>query len=378
MVVVRDPVTSPMDEAAFVSLVGSGLARDELGPEWSRPMIAVAIEDADQCGRLLPLVGDLPCVTVGVADRSFSDPVGFDVYLCGDEGADAPWVSCSGGVPDTVARLGGTVSAHPIASLVLVQLLRLGSTLCVADALVAESLAYAALQAGADHRAWLAGRTDRPERPHEPAPVLVTRSDGTMRVTLNRPEVRNAYSAAMRDALVEALRVAVADPGVSEVIISGAGPDFCSGGDLDEFGTAEDPAAAHAVRSTRNAGQWIDACAERCAARVHGSCVGAGTELAAFSGRVVTTPDTRFLLPELSMGLIPGAGGTVSLPRRIGHPRTAWLALSGTALGADAALRWGLADEIADDHPGPARKVRGAHLRPVTSVRGHRWHRGCG
>ena len=172
-----------------------------------------------------------------------------------------------------------------------------------------------------------------------------------MRVTLNRPQVRNAYSAAMRDGLVELLRTAVADPGITEVVIAGAGPDFCSGGDLDEFGLAGDPSAAHVVRSTRSAGWWIHACADRCTAEVHGSCIGAGAELSAFAGRVVAAPDTVFRLPELSMGLIPGAGGTVSLARRIGFPRTGWMALSGAPLGAETALAWGLVDQLDGGDP---------------------------
>jgi enoyl-CoA hydratase/carnithine racemase len=61
---------------------------------------------------------------------------------------------------------------------------------------------------------------------------------------------------------------------------------------------------------------------------------------------VVARPDATFWLPELSLGLIPGAGGTVSLPRRIGRQRTAWLALSGRSLDARTALAWGLVDEV--------------------------------
>jgi hypothetical protein len=345
-----DPI-SPMDEDDLVSLVGGGLVGDELGPAWDRPTITVAITDVDQTRRLRPLVGHLPAVTVGVADRWFPDPVGFDVYLCGDEDAPAPWVTCPGGVEVMAALLTGTVSAHPIAALVLVQLLRFGATLDVAGGLVVESLAYAALQAGTDHKAWLAGRVAHRQRHPSPLPVVVVRSGGRIAITLNRPEVRNAYNAAMRDALVDALRIVVADPGVSEVVLAGAGPDFCSGGDLDEFGTATDPSTAHLVRITRSAGGWIDACAARVTARVHGSCVGAGAELTAFAGRVVAAPDTRFLLPELSMGLVPGAGGTVSLPRRIGGPRTAWMALSGQAVTAETALGWGLVDHIDDCQP---------------------------
>jgi enoyl-CoA hydratase/carnithine racemase len=81
---------------------------------------------------------------------------------------------------------------------------------------------------------------------------------------------------------------------------------------------------------------------------MHGACVGAGVELAAFAGRVVAAPGTTFRLPEVSMGAIPGAGGTVSLPRRIGAPRTLLLGLSGLALAAEDALRWGLVDAVAD------------------------------
>jgi enoyl-CoA hydratase/carnithine racemase len=82
--------------------------------------------------------------------------------------------------------------------------------------------------------------------------------------------------------------------------------------------------------------------------RLHGACVGAGIELPAYAHRVVAAPDTRILLPEVAMGLIPGAGGTVSIPRRIGRWRTLFLALSGDAVDAATALSWGLVDAIAD------------------------------
>jgi enoyl-CoA hydratase/carnithine racemase len=78
----------------------------------------------------------------------------------------------------------------------------------------------------------------------------------------------------------------------------------------------------------------------------HGACVGAGVELAAFAGHVKATPDAFFQLPEVSMGLIPGAGGTVSITRRIGRQRTAWMALTGGRVDAATALEWGLIDDI--------------------------------
>jgi len=77
--------------------------------------------------------------------------------------------------------------------------------------------------------------------------------------------------------------------------------------------------------------------------------LGGGIETAAFAHRVVAHPDTVLGLPELALGLIPGAGGTVSLPRRIGRQRTALLARSTEPVNAATAVRWGLVDEIAYD-----------------------------
>jgi 1,4-dihydroxy-2-naphthoyl-CoA synthase len=247
---------------------------------------------------------------------------------------------------ESLADLRARVVAAPVAAQVLVQLLRAGESLGVHDALVAESLAYSVLLSGPEFGSWLESR--RPVRAQEGAsdPVIVEREGGTLRLILNRPERRNAWGTALRDACAEALAVAVADPSVTEIELRGAGPAFCSGGDLDEFGTHSDPATAHAVRSTRNVARQLALCGDRVHARVHGACVGAGLELPAFAARVTAAPDTWFELPELAMGLVPGAGGTASLPRRIGRQRTAWLALSGRRIDARTALAWGLVDTI--------------------------------
>jgi len=176
--------------------------------------------------------------------------------------------------------------------------------------------------------------------------VLADRAGDRLTLTLNRPERRNAYGHAVRDALVSALQIAVVDPAVT-VALRGAGPAFCSGGDLAEFGTAPDPSMAHLIRLRHSAGQLLHDLAGRVTAHLHGACVGAGIELPAFAGRVIAASDTRIALPEVGMGLVPGAGGTVSIVRRIGRWRTAWLALTGDVLDAEQALRWGLVDEIA-------------------------------
>jgi enoyl-CoA hydratase/carnithine racemase len=253
-------------------------------------------------------------------------------------------------VPDPAAAGRSLLAAAadcPQACLVLSQVLRASAGLDVRSALDVESFAYSTLLGGAEFRRWLAGRPARAVPPPGPEDAVLTeRDNGSLLVTLNRPARRNAYSRELRDALVEVLLVPVLDETITRVVIEGAGPSFCSGGDLDEFGTAPDIATAHFIRSSGGAAGLLHRIADRAEVRVHGACVGAGIELAAFAGRVIAQPGTTFRLPEVGMGLIPGAGGTVSIPRRIGPWRTLYLALSGTALDVDTAARWGLVDDV--------------------------------
>jgi enoyl-CoA hydratase/carnithine racemase len=240
-----------------------------------------------------------------------------------------------------------SVVASPFAAATLVQVLRGSETRSVDDALTLESLGYATLQAGPEHARWLAARgpTDGPIEETGPT-VAVERTATAWRITLQRPARHNAFAARMRDDLCDALALAFADP--LPVELRGAGPSFSSGGDLDEFGTLVDPATAHLVRTTRSPARALSALAARTRVIVHGACIGAGVELAAFASHVTATPDAFFQLPEIAMGLIPGAGGTVSLPRRIGRHRTAELALGGRRLDAVTARAWGLVDVIDD------------------------------
>ncbi|WP_308257466.1 enoyl-CoA hydratase/isomerase family protein [Pseudonocardia lacus] len=243
------------------------------------------------------------------------------------------------------AALAAAVTANPGAALVLAGLLRTTGALPVPAALDAESLAYSTLLGGPEFRRWLTRRGPRPlPPPASTEPVLLDRHDDVLRLTLNRPGRRNAYGREVRDALVAALQLADLDDTVARVILTGAGPAFCAGGDLDEFGTAPDPVTAHFVRTRAGAARLLHRLRDRVEVRVHGACVGAGIELPAFAGRIVAAPDATFRLPEIAMGLIPGAGGTVSIPRRIGRWRTLHLALSGRALPAATARAWGLVD----------------------------------
>jgi enoyl-CoA hydratase/carnithine racemase len=253
-------------------------------------------------------------------------------------------------VSATVDELTARCDRWPHASGVCDDVLRAVDPLApTLSGVMTESLAYSTLQAGPEFARWLSERG--PARVPEIAdPVRVARDGDVVRIAFNRPQRHNAFSTDARAALLEALSVAQLDPSVTGVVLSGNGPSFCSGGDLAEFGTFADPASAHLARTRYSPALALDALAARlgraCRAEVHGRVMGSGLEMAAFCGWVTARDDAVFGLPELALGLLPGAGGTVSVTRRIGRWRTAYLVLSGRTVGVPTALEWGLVDEV--------------------------------
>jgi hypothetical protein len=247
------------------------------------------------------------------------------------------------GTPTDLDAVRATVAAAPRASVTLSSVLRVSSHASVVDALVTESLAYSMLLAGPEFNGWRR-RNPRMDSPQHDQPVLTERIDGTLSIVLNRPQRHNAFGNAMRDCLLDALRLAELDDSIELVRLSGNGPSFCSGGDLDEFGTAPDVATAHLVRLQQSAGYAVHRIADRVSVEVHGACIGAGIEVPSFAGRIQARDGSWFMLPELAFGLLPGAGGTVSIPHRIGRWRTAYMALTGRHTDLDTAVDWGLVD----------------------------------
>ncbi|MFA5938115.1 MAG: enoyl-CoA hydratase/isomerase family protein [Sinimarinibacterium sp.] len=240
------------------------------------------------------------------------------------------------------------IARTPIAAAVLVRLLRATANLDIESALIAESLAYSTLQEGPEYREWLSlNRAPAPAAHADEGPaVIVARAGDTLTLELNRPSNRNGMTVEMRDALIEALQLGASDDSIGTVRISGRGKCFSTGGDLTEFGSAPDPATAHIVRTLALPGRALAAIADRAEVHVHGACIGSGIEFPAFAGRIIARHNAWFQLPELQFGLIPGAGGGVSIARRIGRQRTAWLVLSGARIDAPTALQWGLVDAI--------------------------------
>jgi enoyl-CoA hydratase/carnithine racemase len=290
----------------------------------------------------------VPVVAVGSLSNASEFWLQHATFTLTEDDADDRRVVTVASISSAVTELVARVDRWPQAAAVCDDVLRsVDPARPVLAGVVTESLAYSTLQSGSEFARWLAERGPA-QMPEIDDPVQIQRDGNTLRIAFNRPRRHNAFSTDARAALLEALAVADADPSISEVVLSGNGPSFCSGGDLAEFGTFADPVSAHLARTRHSPALVLDALTDRlgqaCRAEVHGQVLGSGLEMAAFCGRVETARDSVFGLPELSLGLIPGAGGTVSVTRRIGRWRTAYLVLSGLSIDVDTAVAWGLAD----------------------------------
>ncbi len=301
---------------------------DELIGERSGVAAIVVRGDVDE----LASPGSLPVVVMWVGSEFGGDgPSSADVVV---SEAD-------------VDELLGRIEAAPLAARSLAVLLRSLDGVTVDAGLAMESAVYSTLQAGPEFAGWRAGTSPAPDTDERPT-VLIEREGDVVVITLNRADRHNAISTRLRDELALALAVPLLDPSIRSVFLRGNGPSFCSGGDLGEFGSRSDPATAHVTRLARSPARLINALRDRITVDVHGATMGGGIEMAAFARRVRARPDTRIALPEIGLGLLPGAGGTVSLSRRAGRRRTAALALSGRTIDTTVALRWGLVDELID------------------------------
>ncbi|GFE79813.1 enoyl-CoA hydratase [Steroidobacter agaridevorans] len=240
------------------------------------------------------------------------------------------------------------VERAPRAAAVTVQLLRTSERLSLEHALAMESLAYGLLQGSEEYAAWLMGRRPSPDPEGR---VIVERQDATLHIVLDRPHARNAINRVIRDQLCEAFTLASLDPEIRSVKLRSVGEAFSAGGDLEEFGTTTDPATAHLIRARTLPALALARRREILDVHIQGAAIGAGVEISAFAGRVTAAPTAWFQLPELAMGLLPGAGGCVSVPRRIGRQRAALMMLSGQRIDAQTALRWRLIDAIEDQPP---------------------------
>lgn len=181
-------------------------------------------------------------------------------------------------------------------------------------------------------------------------PVTFSLDDrGVATITLDRPGRLNAINMAMRDLLWQYLLAARDIPEARVIVFRGAGSSFSAGADISEFGSAPSVMASRAARHDRDL--WWELLNHRCVtiARMQGYCFGAGLELPLFCDVRVAAEGARFALPEVTLGYIPSAGGTQTLPRTVPPGVAAHMILTGEAIDAEAALRWGLVDEVVAD-----------------------------
>jgi 2-(1,2-epoxy-1,2-dihydrophenyl)acetyl-CoA isomerase len=178
------------------------------------------------------------------------------------------------------------------------------------------------------------------------AEVEVTRDGAVQTITLNRPEVLNAFNRALQKALREALKEA-RDPEVRAVVLTGAGRGFSAGQDLKEFAEAGD--VQDALRDSYHPNVLaIRALEKPVIAAVNGVCAGAGLSLACVCDFRIAADDASFVPGFIGIGLVPDAGGTYFLHRLLGASRAFEWMSSNRRLTAVEAHAWGLVSEVVE------------------------------
>ncbi|VIO81009.1 3-hydroxyacyl-CoA dehydrogenase NAD-binding domain-containing protein [Bradyrhizobium ivorense] len=195
--------------------------------------------------------------------------------------------------------------------------------------------------------------------------VSFERHDNIAVVTVNSPPV-NALSAAVRGGIFDGVKRAIDDPQVAGIVLTCAGRTFIAGADITEFGKPPQPPGLAEVLSL------IESSPKPVVAAIHGTALGGGLEVALACHYRVATKDAKLGLPEVKLGLLPGAGGTQRLPRAVGPELAVKMIVGGDPIGASEALKAGLIEEIVE---GPAsggeafaRKVV-AEKRPLRKLR---------
>lgn len=177
--------------------------------------------------------------------------------------------------------------------------------------------------------------------------VQLTRVGGAAIVTLARPDQRNALS---RDAVRELGRIGrelALDDSVRLAVVTGAGDRaFCAGADLKERAGMDDDAVREMLALYRSELTWLETSRFPSVAAVNGAALGGGLELALLSDFRVAAPHAMLGLPETSLGIVPGAGGTQRLPRLVGYSKALELVLFASRLTAAEALAIGLVNRV--------------------------------
>ncbi|MAF05881.1 3-hydroxyacyl-CoA dehydrogenase NAD-binding domain-containing protein [Herbaspirillum sp.] len=193
----------------------------------------------------------------------------------------------------------------------------------------------------------------------ETPPVHLAREGAILVVTIDNPPV-NALGVAVRRGLMSAIEEGEADAGVAAILVTGAGRNFIGGADIREFGK---PPQSPLLTELCNR---IEVCSKPVLAAIHGAALGGGLEVALAAHYRVALSNARLGLPEVQLGLLPGAGGTQRTPRLIGAQAALDMMLSGRHLSAKEALSLGLVDQLAEGDS--ADQARAAGLRELQAL----------
>jgi enoyl-CoA hydratase len=206
--------------------------------------------------------------------------------------------------------------------------------------------------------------------------IIYEKNNSIAYITLNRPQVLNAYNIQMRDELFQVLGAIKTDPEVRVGIIKGAGDRaFCAGADLSEFLTAPPPVFARQARFARDIWGLFLSVPQPIIAAVHGYVLGSGVEIALFSDIRIAAEETQFSVPEMGLGIIPAAGASQTLPRAINISPAMDVLLSGRWIKAREALRLNLVNkvvprgELLTTAEGLARKITALNPVAVRSIK---------
>ncbi len=189
--------------------------------------------------------------------------------------------------------------------------------------------------------------------------VHLERDGDVALIVIDNPPI-NAGSAQVRRGLLAALDTLRRDASLHAAVLIGAGNTFIAGSDLREFGQPlEEPQLPDVIAAIENCGKPV-------VAALHGAALGGGFELALGCDARVASPGTVVGLPEVTLGIIPGAGGTQRLPRLVGVPRAIQMVCSGERVPSGQALAWGLIDQEA---VGDLRAAAVAHARDLRGAK---------
>jgi enoyl-CoA hydratase len=176
--------------------------------------------------------------------------------------------------------------------------------------------------------------------------VLIEKEDDIAIIRLNRPDAKNALNLQVIAELGEAADIVARDPEVKGVIVTGGEGDFAAGGDIKEMASKYAPDMLTAYGADLSGFEKLERIPKPVVAAVSGYALGGGTELALVCDMIVASETAVFGLPEITLGIIPGAGGTQRLPRLIGPNKAKEMIFTGSFYKAQEALNMGLVNKV--------------------------------